>query len=180
MLPIAPVINGVDIVRLRDFVLTAPVFAGKPTDYPWDRWEKSALQAGVSDKLANLGRSVFREAFQHDWPDDAKVECGWLDGGQTMQRMDFVNEEPRAQIAGPAHAKQSVYGNVHPQGQQRPIEHKVWVGRRDEKDRSFLYILGHPLVDREAGLTLGRLRQEAEYVGVRIEGCPDRFGHFCS
>ncbi len=84
MLPIAPVINGVDIVRLRDFVLTAPVFAGKPTDYPWDRWEKSALQAGVSDKLANLGRSVFREAFQHDWPDDAKVECGWLDGGQTM------------------------------------------------------------------------------------------------
>ena len=102
-----------------------------------------------------------------------------LDGGQAMERMDLIDEKPRAQIAGPAHAKQGVDGNVHPQGQQRPIEDKVRVGRGDEKDRPFLHILGHPLVDREPRLTLAWLGQEAEYVGVRIEGCPDRFSHLC-
>ncbi len=84
MMPIAPTLNGVDMIRLRDTVLTAPCFGGTAGDYPWDRWEKSAVQAGLDADLANLGRSVFREAFQHDWPDEQKVECGWLDGGQTM------------------------------------------------------------------------------------------------
>lgn len=84
MIPLIPVLNGLDMVRLRDTVLTAPVFGGTAGDYPWDRFHKCALQAGVPDDLANLGRSVFREAFQHDWPDEAKVECGWLDGGATM------------------------------------------------------------------------------------------------
>lgn len=84
MIPIASVINGLDMIRLRDTVLTAPCFGGVPGDFPWDRWEKAAIQAGLTEDLANLGRSVFREAFQHEWPNDLKVECGWLDGGQTM------------------------------------------------------------------------------------------------
>ena len=94
MMPIVPVLNEVDLVRLRDEVLTAPVFGGLPGDFPWDRWQKAALQAGVPEDLANLGRSVFREAFQHDWPDEAKVECGWLDGGQVMiyQALAFPEE----------------------------------------------------------------------------------------
>lgn len=94
MMPIAPTLNGVDMIRLRDTVLTAPCFGGTPGDYPWDRWEKSAVQAGLDADLANLGRSVFREAFQHDWPDEQKVECGWLDGGQTMifQALAFPEE----------------------------------------------------------------------------------------
>ena len=94
MMPIVPVLNEVDLVRLRDTVLTAPVFSGTMGDYPWDRWQKAARQAGVAEDLANLGRSVFREAFQHDWPDQAKVECGWLDGGTTMilQALAFPEE----------------------------------------------------------------------------------------
>ena len=94
MMPIAPTLSGVDMIRLRDTVLTAPCFGGTPGDYPWDRWEKSAVQAGLDADLANLGRSVFREAFQHDWPDEQKVECGWLDGGQTMifQALAFPEE----------------------------------------------------------------------------------------
>lgn len=84
MLPILSVVNGVDLIRLRDLVLVAPVYAGIPGDYPWDRFEKAALQVGIPAPLADLGRSVFREAFQHDWPDELKVECGWLDGGQRM------------------------------------------------------------------------------------------------
>ena len=94
MMPIVPVLNGLDMVRLRDQVLTAPVFDGVAGDYPWDRWRQFAVQAGVPEDLANLGRSVFREAFQHDWPDQAKVECGWLDGGTTMilQALAFPEE----------------------------------------------------------------------------------------
>jgi len=84
MLPIIANINGIDMVRLRDAVLTAPVFGSVPGDYPWDRWEKAALQAGLDPELATSGRAVFREAFQHDWSDELKVECGWLDGGTTM------------------------------------------------------------------------------------------------
>ena len=53
MLPIAPLINGLDMLRLRDDVLTAPVFSGTPGDYPWDRWSKAAVQVGISADLAN-------------------------------------------------------------------------------------------------------------------------------
>ena len=34
MMPIVPVLNGLDMVRLRDQVLTAPVFDGVAGDYP--------------------------------------------------------------------------------------------------------------------------------------------------
>lgn len=84
MLTIVSNIGSVDLLRLRDRVLTAPCFNGVIGDYPWDRWEVAALEAGVSKPLASLGRSVFREAFQHDWSNDLKVECGWLDGGAEM------------------------------------------------------------------------------------------------
>lgn len=84
MIPIASKLGDVDMVRLRDRVLTAPVYAGTAGDYPWDRWEAVARAAGVPDELANLGRAMFREAFQHEWDDDLKVEAGWLDGGQLM------------------------------------------------------------------------------------------------
>jgi hypothetical protein len=84
MLPIVSKIGSVDLLRLRDRVVTAPCFDGVPGDYPWDRWEIAALEAGVSKSLASLGRSVFREAFQHDWASELKVECGWLDGGAEM------------------------------------------------------------------------------------------------
>lgn len=94
MIPIVPVLNGLDMLLVRDKVLTAQVFGGIPGDFPWDRWCACAKQAGVPNNLVSLGRSVFREAFQHDWPDAAKVECGWLDGGQTMifQALAFPKE----------------------------------------------------------------------------------------
>lgn len=60
MMPIASTLNGVDMIRLRDTVLTAPCFGGTAGDYPWDRWGKVAIQAGLDADLANLGRSVFR------------------------------------------------------------------------------------------------------------------------
>lgn len=84
MLPIVTTMNDVDFVTLRDAVLTAPVFGGKFGDFPWDRWEQFASKVGVSPELCAMGRRVFREAFQHDWSDALKIECGWLDGGVMM------------------------------------------------------------------------------------------------
>lgn len=84
MLTLISKLNGVDLVRIRDDVLTARVLGGTPQDYPWDRWEAKAKAVGLSAELVSLGRAVFREAYQHQWNDDLQIECGWLDGGRRM------------------------------------------------------------------------------------------------
>lgn len=94
MLFIIPTINNVDLVRIRDRVLATPVYGAEYGHYPWDKWEAVAKEIGLADNLCNLGRALFREAFQHDWSDELKVECGWLDGGQRMiyQALAFPDE----------------------------------------------------------------------------------------
>lgn len=52
------------------------LLACQPGDYPWDDWQRDALAAGVPDELANLGRAVMREAYQHAWCESLKYECG--------------------------------------------------------------------------------------------------------
>ncbi len=46
-------------------------------DYPWDRWEEHAGARGVPADVAQLGRAVMREAYQHQW--GARLACrfGW-------------------------------------------------------------------------------------------------------
>ena len=44
--------------------------------YPWDEWKQEALAADVSLELAELGRAVMREVYQHGWCDALKYECG--------------------------------------------------------------------------------------------------------
>lgn len=53
-----------------------PIQASSPGAYPWDLWQREALDAGLAPELAALGRSVMREAYQHDWCDRLKYECG--------------------------------------------------------------------------------------------------------
>ena len=47
-----------------------------PGAYPWDDWQREALASGLDPQLAALGRAVMREAYQHDWCDRLKYECG--------------------------------------------------------------------------------------------------------
>lgn len=47
-----------------------------PGNFPWDEWERQAVAAGVAAELAALGRSVMREAYQHDWCEPLRYECG--------------------------------------------------------------------------------------------------------
>lgn len=55
-----------------------------PCDYPWDRWYEHARGRGVGEELAQLGRSVMREAYQHQWHGVIAKRYGWaavdLDG----------------------------------------------------------------------------------------------------
>jgi hypothetical protein len=48
----------------------------KPGAYPWDLWQARAIERGVPEDLANLGRSVMREAINHGWCDTLQYECG--------------------------------------------------------------------------------------------------------
>lgn len=93
MLFIAPTINNVDLVRIRDRVLATPVYGAEYGSYPWDKWEEVAKEVGLDEDLRQIGRAVFREAFQHDWSNELKVECGWLDAGQWMIYQAFAFPE---------------------------------------------------------------------------------------
>lgn len=48
----------------------------KAGSYPWDTWQARALENGVAEDLAALGRSVMREAINHGWCDTLQHECG--------------------------------------------------------------------------------------------------------
>lgn len=82
----------------REFL--SPVVAGQPRapgDYAWDHWQQWAQADGVPLELAQLGRSIIREAYQHDWPDELKAECGWQDDGTAM--IELARQQPdRARI----------------------------------------------------------------------------------
>lgn len=57
-----------------------------PGAFPWDGWQRQALASGLDAQLAALGRSVMREAYQHDWCDRLKYECG-IDNADTAAGM---------------------------------------------------------------------------------------------
>src|SRR6266567_8981847 len=108
--------------------------------YPWDDWERWALDQGLEPKLAGLARLVIREAFQHDWPRWLCGVTGWADDGQGMldlalraprvarQRWDvllrtdgFRGDYPssrRSGAAGPPRARQWTWGYLRPAAQR--------------------------------------------------------------
>ncbi|MEW6283592.1 MAG: hypothetical protein AB1758_33585 [Candidatus Eremiobacterota bacterium] len=65
--------------------------------YAWDRWEKRALAAGLNPELAQLGRTVMREAAMHDWRPGLQAECGWSDEGAGMLALALGRPEQAEQ-----------------------------------------------------------------------------------
>jgi hypothetical protein len=43
--------------------------------YPWDHWERAALERGMERTLAQLGRDVIRDADQHNWAKPLRQLC---------------------------------------------------------------------------------------------------------
>ena len=68
--------------RLRDDEVMGSAYGA----YPWNGWEKYALDQGVAADLATLGRDLIREAWQHDWDESLKARCGWSDDGRRLLR----------------------------------------------------------------------------------------------
>jgi hypothetical protein len=58
----------------------------------WETWFEEALEAGVDDELARLGRSVIREAFMLHWKELRREQAGWGDGGEAM--LDLAVSHP--------------------------------------------------------------------------------------
>jgi hypothetical protein len=54
---------------------------------------KWALEDGVDEDLAGLGRSLIREADQHNWDERLRNECGWADDGQAMLELALKKPE---------------------------------------------------------------------------------------
>ncbi len=65
-------------------------------DYPWDHWKKWAIEDGVDEDLAQLGRLLIREADQHGWSLELKQECGWSDNGE-----DCATHQSRSRLGNP-------------------------------------------------------------------------------
>lgn len=81
-MPEAPRSAGTDVAD--QVASVPPALECDYGNYPWDRWERKALAAGVPVELATLGRAVMREAYQHDWEARLKALCGWSDWGRCM------------------------------------------------------------------------------------------------
>jgi hypothetical protein len=50
----------------------------------WDLWFQRAIEDGVEEDLASLGRSLIREANAQTWDEELRGECGWFDDGDAM------------------------------------------------------------------------------------------------
>lgn len=91
--PNGPPLKSFDPERYRE-VNRLRRHSCNPGEYPWDQWHAWALEDGVPKDLAELGRSLIREADQHSWSAQLQDECGWNDSGAKMLRL--AKEQPEA------------------------------------------------------------------------------------
>jgi len=79
--------------QFRESALEMARHGATPESYAWDYWKTKALAAGVAGDLAELGRAVMREHYQHGWSSyDNEVS---VRSGDEMLRL-ALNEPDRA------------------------------------------------------------------------------------
>jgi hypothetical protein len=59
----------------------------------WERWFERALEEGVDEDLASLGRSVIQECCLQRWDEDLRAECGWFDDGEGMLELALLEPD---------------------------------------------------------------------------------------
>ena len=69
---------------LAEDVLGAPL---------WDRWFERAMEQGVDEELASLGRSLIRVAIDQRWQDDRAADSGLLDEGEDMLELALLDAD---------------------------------------------------------------------------------------
>ena len=92
--------------------------------YPWDYWQRMALERGVSEDLATLGRSLMREAYQHSWGERLRSLCGWNDEGRRMIALA---------LKSPKTAKQRWSWLMETDGQRVDPASFEWIGEESWK-----------------------------------------------
>jgi len=73
--------------------LQASPAPAEPIDPLWERWFERALEQGVDEDLASLGRSLICEAHMQGWEPDRRAECGWFDDGEQMLELALLTPE---------------------------------------------------------------------------------------
>lgn len=88
--------SGPDAAPLDSFDASEFVEVGRlrhhdcnPGEYTWERWQGWAIEDGVSEDQAALGRTLIREADQHGWSPALQTECGWSDNGHAMLQLSL-------------------------------------------------------------------------------------------
>ena len=57
---------------------TTPPYMNPETEaFIWDSWQQDAISKGVPQDLANQGRAVIRELYQHSWNKNFRDELAW-------------------------------------------------------------------------------------------------------
>ena len=77
---------------ITQFEFDAIEYARKQDSYPWDKWEKRAIEAGIDQETATLGRAAYRESYQHAWSEELKLFCGLYDDGEIL--MGLAKQHP--------------------------------------------------------------------------------------
>ena len=63
----------------------------------WERWFERALEHGVDEALAGLGRALMREASDARWSDERAADGGLLDEGEGMLEL-ALNHPDHAEL----------------------------------------------------------------------------------
>ena len=73
----------------------SPWLGAAPADAEpfWDRWFDRAIEEGVDEDLASLGRLLIRVCSAQGWDDELRAECGWFDDGEDMLELALVDPE---------------------------------------------------------------------------------------
>jgi hypothetical protein len=59
----------------------------------WERWFERAVEEGLEEDLASLGRSLIRVCREQRWDAERRAECGWFDDGEAMLELALVEPE---------------------------------------------------------------------------------------
>lgn len=76
-----------DVIYKRDRL----VARSEPNNRPWDEWKRRAIKAGVSRKLAALGRKLMKTAYDDRWNSGGSDAAGWDDAGALLISMALEN-----------------------------------------------------------------------------------------
>jgi len=83
--------------------------------YPWDDWHRYALAQGLDSELAELGRLLLREAYNHGWEPWLQSLCGWADNGAALLAFALRAPQPARWCWSRLLDTDGLRGDIHPQ-----------------------------------------------------------------